>query len=297
MLAAQFLAFELRLKQRCIFTVYIVAAVFALLPPAFAAGDAEKTAKDSLSQVAELIFLNECAARTACLTSWNHGEGFASLGIGHFIWYSASVGEKDKVFKESFPDLLRFMQSKGIDLPDWLARASGCPWANRLVFEHAQQTQKMNELREFLIETMPFQADFMQQRLKNSLPLMLTNLKADKRAHIRQQFERVAAAPMGAYVLSDYVNFKGEGTRISERYRGSGWGLMQVLDAMQGEDSGLAAIEAFSRAAVFILQRRVENSPQRRNEARWLSGWEKRIASYMREARKISHQDATNPAL
>jgi len=193
--------------------------------------------------------------------------------------------------------LLRFMQAKGIDLPDWLARARGCPWSDRISFENAQKMQKMNGLREFLINTMPFQADFMQQRLENSLPLMLTNLKADKRDHIRQQFERVAAAPMGAYVLSDYVNFKGEGTRASERYHHRGWGLMQVLEAMRGKASGLAAIGEFSRAAVSVLQRRVENSPRRRNEARWLPGWKKRIASYMREARKISSRDATDSLL
>ncbi|PWU11360.1 MAG: hypothetical protein C5B47_00975, partial [Verrucomicrobia bacterium] len=32
------------------------------------------------------VWKNECAGTTSGLTSWNRGEDFASLGIGHFIW-------------------------------------------------------------------------------------------------------------------------------------------------------------------------------------------------------------------
>ena len=32
--------------------------------------------------------------------------------------------------------------------------------------------------------------------------------------------------------LIDYVNFKGEGVLETERYRGRGWGLLQVLEGM-----------------------------------------------------------------
>ncbi|MDQ6987520.1 MAG: hypothetical protein Q9M25_06945 [Mariprofundaceae bacterium] len=296
MFSAQLFWPELRLKRAAIFAAFVIAGVFSL-PPALAAGQTEKVAGNALSQVAKLIFRNECAARTACLTSWNRGEAFASLGIGHFIWYPADVTERDKRFKESFPALLRFMQAKGVRFPGWLADARGCPWLDKNSFEKAQNSQKMIVFREFLIKTMPLQAAFMQQRLADALPLMLTSLETDQRTHVRQQFERVAAAPMGAYVLTDYVNFKGEGIRVSERYRGRGWGLMQVLEAMQGENSGLAAIEEFSRAAVMVLQRRVANAPTQRHEARWLPGWQKRIVSYMREARKLLRRDATNHSL
>ena len=33
----------------------------------------------------------------------------------------------------------------------------------------------------------------------------------------------------------DYVNFKGEGVSSSERYRGQGWGLLQVLESNAGD--------------------------------------------------------------
>ena len=81
---------------------------------------------------------------------------------------------------------------------------------------------------------------------------------------------------MGFYALMDYVNFKGEGTAITERYRGKGWGLLQVLEQMHDDRE---PIEAFSEAAVFVLERRVANAPPERNEARWLPGWKNRIAS------------------
>jgi len=43
---------------------------------------------DSLA-IGRKIWQNECAGTVEGLTSWNKGEDFASLGIGHFIWYPA----------------------------------------------------------------------------------------------------------------------------------------------------------------------------------------------------------------
>jgi len=61
------------------------------------------------------------------LTSWNKGEDFASLGIGHFIWYPKSVSESEKQFDESFPKLLTWMQDKGVEMPLWLLKSQGNP--------------------------------------------------------------------------------------------------------------------------------------------------------------------------
>ena len=46
------------------------------------------------------IWKNECAGSVAGLVSWNDGEAFPSLGIGHFIWYPAGYTGP---FDESFP--------------------------------------------------------------------------------------------------------------------------------------------------------------------------------------------------
>jgi len=243
------------------------------------------------ARVAQLVFHNECASRTACLTSWNKGEEFASLGIGHFIWYPAATNEENKPFRESFPQLLSFLQDHDVALPHWLRGLDGCPWPDRESFMAAENSPRMHELRDLLIQTMPLQSAFMFQRLEHALPEMLKAASENQRSHIEQQYRRVAVSPMGAYVLTDYVNFKGEGVSEGERYRGQGWGLMQVLASMRGYQAGLEAIEEFARAADAMLTRRVVNSPAHRKEQRWLTGWRKRLATYTNEASEASRRE------
>lgn len=239
---------------------------------------------DESNRIGQLIFQNECASKVSCLTSWNKGEGFASLGIGHFIWYPADVQESKKRFDESFPKLLSWMQNKGVEIPIWLLKKQGNPWKTRKQFERAKNTKEMALFRSFLWQTRDLQVDFMRNRLRNALPKILSHTSQKKRAHIQQQFQSVAASPMGFYALMDYVNFKGEGIKLSERYQGQGWGLLQVLEHMKSEKPGLSAIQAFSASATFALTQRVDLSPPLRHEVRWLPGWKKRIKSYEYEA-------------
>ena len=74
------------------------------------------------------------------------------------------------------------------------------------------------------------------------------------------------------------MNFKGEGTAPTERYRGVGWGLLQVLEAMADEPGEARA--AFADAAGAVLTRRVALAPPERGETRWLEGWLQRLATY-----------------
>jgi hypothetical protein len=245
---------------------------------------------DESKLIGQLIFQNECASQITCLTSWNKGENFASLGIGHFIWYPKGVDESEKRFDESFPKLLAWMQDKGVGMPAWLQQAHGNPWGNRKQFETKINTKRMLLLRDFLIETRAFQVEFIQNRLNHALPSMLSHVTSEKRKHISQQFQYVANSPMGFYALIDYVNFKGEGIKLSERYQGKGWGLLQVLEHMQSTQAGLQAIQDFSTNAAFVLARRVSLSPASRNEERWLLGWKKRVQTYKIESEKHSLQ-------
>ncbi len=246
------------------------------------------------ARIARLVFHNECDDRLACLTSWNRGEGFASLGIGHFIWYPAGTPEADKPFRESFPMLLAYLARHGAGLPGWLAAARGCPWPDRPGFLAAQNSERMRELRGFLERTMPLQAAFLHYRLEQALPGILKAAPEALRGHIGREYRRVAASPMGKYALTDYVNFKGEGVLKSERYDGQGWGLMQVLAAMHGSKRGLAAIEEFSRVADALLTRRVAHAPPERHEERWLPGWRKRLASYVVQAKQAISRTAAS---
>ena len=140
----------------------------------------------------------------------------------------------------------------------------------------------MNELRAFLKDTVPQQTEFIVQRLERALPKMLSEAPAGDRERVRRNFYAVGTTGNGVYALIDYVNFKGEGTNPKERYRGQGWGLLQVLQEMRGSPQGQAAAAEFSASAKRVLQRRVTNSPPSRGESRWLAGWMNRCATYAR---------------
>jgi hypothetical protein len=228
-------------------------------------------------RIGKKIWQNECNGTISGLTSWNEGENFASLGIGHFIWYPQ--GERGP-FDESFPKFLVFARQNGAELPEWLKQDRACPWNSRSEFAHAQNSQQMNELRKFLTRTIDVQAQFMVARLQESLPKMLAEAGAEERANVQRQFDRVASTGQGCYALVDYRNFKGEGILSTERYRGQGWGLLQVLEGMHGTENGPAAVREFSHSAAATLSRRVQNSPPERKESRWLPGWVNRVRSY-----------------
>jgi hypothetical protein len=217
------------------------------------------------------IWQNECAGTVSGLTSWNTGEDFASLGIGHFIWYPK--GGRGP-FEESFPKLTAWLAAHGRPVPAWMRGA--CPWPTRAAFRADADSARMRELRGLLADTVALQARFCAQRMEEALPKMLAAAPKGERESVRANFYRVAGAPLGMYALIDYVNFKGEGTNPSERYKGEGWGLLQVLETM-GDGS---ALPAFARAADAVLTRRVKNSPPARHEAKWLQGWRNRVATY-----------------
>jgi len=225
------------------------------------------------ARIGRLIWQNESGGKYEGLTAWNEGEDFASLGIGHFIWYPA--GETGP-FVETFPELLRFIRQQGVKLPGFLARANGCPWSDRKTFMRAFSGPLMTELRRFLAQTINHQVRFAALRLEKALPKMLLQCSDNERRLIIKNFYRVAGQPDGFYALMDYVNFKGEGTSPAERYNGHGWGLLQVLQEMGNGNP----LEEFSRAAVRVLTRRVANSPAARNEKRWLAGWSHRCHTY-----------------
>lgn len=220
------------------------------------------------------LWQNECAGAVEGLTSWNAGEDFASLGIGHYIWYP--VGKRGP-FEESFPELVSFLAASGQELPEWLRGVRACPWDSRAGFQADARGAWMTGLRRLLAQTVALQARFSANRLQAALPKMIEGIAAADRARVRGQFERVAAAPGGVYALVDYVNFKGEGILPGETYRGQGWGLAQVLAGMGDEKS---ATRAFAASAARVLSRRVANSPPERREARWLPGWKSRVATY-----------------
>jgi hypothetical protein len=254
-------------------------AFLATLLVVSAAHSAERinVSKQAAEEIGRRVWKNECGGTVTGLTAWNKGEDFPSLGIGHFIWYP--VGTTGP-FDESFPKLIRFLAKSGVDVPEALRRAKGAPWPTRAVFQKEFNSRSMVALRGFLKQTVPQQAQFLVLRLEQALPKMEAAAPSKMRARIRENFYRVAGTPQGVYALIDYVNFKGEGIKSSERYKGEGWGLLQVLAGMEPGLSGRAAVQAFADSANRVLTRRVRNAPPARNEGKWLPGWRNRLKTY-----------------
>lgn len=229
-------------------------------------------------QIAQRIWKNECGGTIAGLTSWNKGENFASLGIGHFLWYPENKPER---FQDTFPALVAYIKEQGGTVPDWIAAAKGCPWNTREEFQAALDSEKMRELRQFLYDSREFQARFIVQRLEDSLPQMLAALDRQEKRHVMTVYRQMTKSPQGFYALIDYLNFKGPGISASERYAGQGWGLLQVLQRTPVKSKHVVA--AFVEAASQILQERVKNAPKERNEERWLKGWQNRLQTYLKD--------------
>jgi len=258
-----------RILGACLFFIAPAGTAWATEPVRISDADALRIGKK--------IWQNESNGTVAGLTAWNAGENFASLGIGHFIWYPQGVHGP---FDESFPKLLAFARERNVAIPVWLNQSSACPWNSRAEFSGAQNSEQMRELRQFLSRTIDLQTQFLVARLQQSLAKMLDEAAPADRANVERQFARVASTPHGCYALVDYVNFKGEGVLHTERYRGEGWGLLQVLEQMHGSENGPGAAREFSSSSAAMLRRRVQNSPPERHEARWLPGWLNRVQSY-----------------
>jgi hypothetical protein len=249
----------------------LLVGVLIFLRPA--AAQTIRLNQSQAEQIGRRIWQNESGGTVSGLTAWNSGERFASLGLGHFIWYPANHREG---YEESFPLLINYLEEQGVSVPGWLNKGAGCPWPDRAAFLADLESPRMKELRFLLASTIPIQARFSAVRLEKALPKMLSAVPPEQEARVRTNFYRVAAEPLGMYALIDYVNFKGEGTLSTERYQGEGWGLLQVLQDMQQGP----AISAFSASAIRVLTRRVAHAPPARGESRWLPGWKNRVRTY-----------------
>ena len=241
---------------------------------------------DLAKTIGQKIWLNETGGKPDAITAWSANEEFASLGIGHFIWFP--VG-KWLPFEESFPALLEFMRKKNVRLPAWLDQTQipANPWTSRAEFRRNANSPQMKELRQFLLDTVAEQTQFMVARAQGAMEKILkTTPDGTEREHIVIQFTRVVRASENLYPLIDYINFKGEGTNPNEAAmdretgRRQGWGLKQVLLRMNGVTGDPKAVRAeFADAAQFVLQQRIRNLPSNRV---FEVGWLRRIATYRR---------------
>ena len=255
----------------------IVLLQIAVIPPVW--GQLPQFNPEQMDWLGDRVFANECNRKFSCLTSWNEGEDFPSLGIGHFIWYRTQQNER---FEETFPSLLAFYKKHGYTLPEWLETTENpdSPWQSREQFLTELDSQRMRQLREFLGSTTELQVRFIVERLHDSTADLFGELEPSTRRSVQTRFYEIANSqtPYGMYALIDYVHFKGTGIAPSERYQDEGWGLLQVLLEMRSSPTNL---EDFVAAATRVLERRVANAPSERREQRWIAGWTNRLNTYL----------------
>lgn len=167
-------------------------ATLALFAPAHAAS-APGLAPGQLAAIGQKIWLNECAGSVAGLTSWNAGEGFPSLGIGHFIWYPAGARGP---FEESWPKFVAFAQSRNVKLPT-LALRPHAPWSKRSEFQQSLKSPELEVLRQWLASHVALQTEFIVQRSRAALAKILAAAPASERSKMEANYHKVAACSQG----------------------------------------------------------------------------------------------------
>jgi hypothetical protein len=243
-------------------------------------------------KVGHKIWLNETDGDRDAITSWNAGEEFASLGIGHFLWFPAG---KPAPFEESFPPMLEFLRQQNAHLPAWLDQTPipPCPWTSRADFQKHFHSPQMRELRQFLLDTVAGQAQYLVVRAQGAMAKILqTSSDRAERTRIITQFSRMVQASKDLYPLIDYIEFKGEGINPEEtafdKQTGNrqGWGLKQVLLKMNGITTDPKAVLAeYADAARSVLRQRVRNISANRT---WEAGWLRRVDTYRRPLVKVA---------
>jgi hypothetical protein len=248
-------------------------------PPITAAAPSPPGVSLSASQKAAIgrkIWQNESGGTVKGLTHWNDGEEFPSIGIGHFIWYPKGFNGR---WTETWPEFVRFAQGRGAKLPA-VASAPDCPWNSKAAFYADFEGARLAGLRKWLSSNVPLQTEFIMYKSRAALPKVLAGAPAAERPRIEANYNKVGSTPNGVYALIDYVNFKGDGTNPTERYKGQGWGLLWVLREMKNVPAGPAAATEFGEAAIRRLNLRITNSPSARGESRWRAGWTNRCKGY-----------------
>jgi hypothetical protein len=248
-------------KQWIFFLLFVPTFLFSSSPKIFGINES------MVSWIGERIYQNECGKKEECLLSWNVGEDFLSLGIGHFIWLPLS---SPRIFEEQFPSFIVFLKERNVSLPSWI---NECPWKTREDFLNNKNSSQYAELLDLLKKTISLQTAFIIDKFESSLnkilleyPSLIVNVQA------------IGHNSAGMYALIDYANFKGTGLNPNERYQGQGWGLIQVLEQMDKEYSD--PLVAFRLSAEKILKKRIALSPKERREDRWLKGWLNRLSTY-----------------
>lgn len=254
----------MRLTRRAVLTGSLLLVAGA---PSVRAGGGLCAGVD-LDAFAHRLFLRECGGRKQNLVWWSPREAFPSLGIGHFIWPPAGVVAP---YEATFAHMVRWVGQQSEAAPRWL-QAPHAPWPDRPRFVAEGDSPRILAAREWLWRTRRQQATWVVRRFRRRWARVLK--EQPDAARLNRRLQHLAQAPGGCWAVLDYVNFKGMGDNPKERYAGIGWGLLQVLRAMEGD-----TLADFIAAAERVLRRRIDHAP--RDETPWWPGWQRRLQSWL----------------
>ena len=248
-----------------------------------------KISQQQLHQIGEVVYKNETNKKKELLTHWNSDEEFASMGIGHFIWFPHNWTAR---FKEVFPEVLQYIRQHlkpqdNIKVPAWLDvdHYVPLPWNTHAEFEQNKSSKKMTELNSFLAhpKIIELQAAYMVERANETLARVLESIRAThpkKYTHASEQLYWLTQSALGIQSPVDYVNFKGDGTDIKDSLPcGLQWGLKQVLLTMPASNSVNSAGHNFANAVIKTLSCRAHNELSHRKKdfiEKWLPVWIRR---------------------
>lgn len=226
-------------------------------------------------EIVDKIYTNETGGNPDNLIYHNPKEGFCSIGIGHFLWFTDST---KAAFKETFPALLTemngtdgvFFDEVNTTIPD------KCPWKSQTEVDSAKATPLYKKLFAGLTSTKgkQLQVKYMAFRAAEALDEIIIKDK-----EMSSVIEQLLADDKGTYAVIDYVNFKGN-SASGEDYNGHTWGLDTVL-AVMPSDTTIPLMRRFEIAAETTLEARVrEAKVLGKDESMFLPGWKKRIETY-----------------
>lgn len=224
-----------------------------------------KLSPQQIEQIAYKIWTNECGKtneeKLRNLMHWSQHEQHISIGIMHFTWSSSNKSHDRNQFH-----LLRnyIQQHTSKKLPKSLS--GPCPWKTREDFLKSAHSPLIVQLKEYLLETIPLQAQFLiSHRFKQSLKKMYELGTREQFEHVRMQFYRMLQSPGGLFALIDTLNLSGEK------------GLFNTLIQMNGTELNEHALEEYIQARINRFHYLVKNDPKLEV---FLQGWINRVHRY-----------------
>jgi hypothetical protein len=227
-----------------------------------------------------LIWNNEADKRVDLLAYWGSYSSFPEIGIGHYIWYPQG---QTGPYTAQFPPLCAYMQSRGVQFPQWILEAylaGGAPWQTREEFLY--DTQRTNELRKFLAATVDLQTEFMIKRIEDEWIDILAAAPLERQALLQHYFNLMRSSLLGTYALVDYLNFKGSGLNPHEERNGHRFGLLQVMLDMPLDLTDENITKAFAICAARRLVNYIGHFGPEYRPVKFLAGWVKRVSTYSR---------------